>query len=230
MDAGQFQVLQRSLCSEYSVLSFELPYHKGGVDGHSGWVEEVCIVIESFLIERGAQSFSLAGYSIGSKIALYLFQRFSAQVEEMFLFAPYGIEDHWGLRFVTGTVGNSFFRLILKSALPEMIIRLATQAGVIDQDLQDILMREMAAKEKRLNLCNALKMVGELAINFHLVDMLNESSTHINLIYGKQDVLLPLSSRNVPKLKRCKVIEVPMGHWLMTEKLDEILCQQMIAQ
>lgn len=229
MDAGQFRVLEKSLCQSHKILAFELPYHRNGRDDHEGWIDAVIETMEAVLGEPGDEKIALAGYSVGSKIALRIFQTFHHQVDEITLFAPYGIEDHWGLRFVTGSFGNSIFRAIAKTTLPENIIRQVALTGVIDADLHEIIGREMDTKSKRINLCNTLKMMGEIKLGKNLIEQLIAQNVKLGLVYGEHDVLLPYTSRSAETLKKITeshVTVAPTGHWMMTSVVDDILCGQ----
>ncbi|MEP0365355.1 MAG: alpha/beta hydrolase [Cyclobacteriaceae bacterium] len=229
MDAGQFRVLEKSFCQSHKILAFELPYHRNGCDDHEGWVDSVIKTIDAVLGERGVEKFALTGYSIGSKIALRVFQAFQSQVDEITLFAPYGIEDHWGLRFVTGSFGNSVFRAIAKTRLPESVIRQAALTGVIDADLHEIIGREMDTKSKRINLCNTLKMIGEIKMGKSVLEQLHAQSVKLSLVYGEYDVLLPYSRKTEEALKKIaerRVIVAPAGHWMMTSEMDDVLSRQ----
>ena len=76
MDGYQFQLLEESLCKDYQVVGFHLPFHKGGPEAHEDWIEHVRETIKKILEEKGVQNFSIAGYSIGSKITLALMSQF----------------------------------------------------------------------------------------------------------------------------------------------------------
>ncbi|MEP0936650.1 MAG: alpha/beta hydrolase [Cyclobacteriaceae bacterium] len=229
MDAGQFRVLEKSLCQSHKILAFELPYHRKGSHDHEGWIDSVIKTIEAIMSQAGVEKIALAGYSIGSKIALRVFRAFQSQVDEITLFAPYGIEDHWGLRFVTGSFGNSLFRAIAKTKFPEIIIKQAALAGIIDADLHEIIGREMDTKSKRINLCNTLKMMGEIKLEENLIQQLKIQNVRIRLIYGEHDVLLPYTRKSQETLKKvseCQVIVAPAGHWMITSEMDDVLCTE----
>ena len=55
MDGYQFQVLEGSLCKDYHIIGFHLPYHKGGPDNYDGWIELVRETIKKILEEKGVK-------------------------------------------------------------------------------------------------------------------------------------------------------------------------------
>lgn len=232
MDGNQFQILEKSICHSHQVIGFHLPYHNQGASDHKGWMSEVISEIEHILDHLNVHQFSIAGYSIGAKIALNLIGHFKGQVEKIYLFAPFGLENHWGLSFVSKGLGNAFFKAVVKTNLPEYIMRLVTQIGIIDQVHFLIIQKELDTKTKRLNLCRTLQMTGEIDIDLVLLtDTINEYQIETEVIYGEHDVLFPFHGRNkslLQRLNRNKTLMINESHWLITQKLDELLCQQMI--
>ena len=226
MDGNQFQVLS-SMCHRYKVIGFHLPYHPNGPQSHEGWLEMTIAHITQMIAQEGVHKFSIAGYSVGARIALKIANTFPGQIKHIYLFAPYGFEDHWGLRFVTGFVGDLLFSALVHTSLPNRIMALAKHVGIIDHDLFQIISKELDTKPKRNSLRQTLRMVGKLPMKAaEIVDHFNASSVTATLVYGSRDVLFPFGKRNqkaLHKLHSLQLIETNQGHWMMTEQLDKTL-------
>ncbi|MEL7146025.1 MAG: alpha/beta hydrolase [Bacteroidota bacterium] len=225
MNGLQFEALPRAITSQYRVIGFHLPYHKYGASSHNLWLEKLPMVINELMEAYEAPHFSLMGYSVGAKIALHILQLQTAHVKKVHLIAPYGLETHWGLDFVTGKVGNSLFQAVLNSKLPLLTMRLAKSVSIIDQDMFMIIAKELASTEKRQALCNTLEMIGEIELSrATIVQLLNDHAIPLQVYYGTHDSLFPYKGRNqrlLKKIEQCIVVPVNAGHWLVTQQLDE---------
>jgi len=226
MTGRQFEVLD-SLTSRYCIIGFHLPYHKGGPLAHEKWLDMVEASMIEILTMKGKDSFSIVGYSFGAKIALHMAQLFSNQLLSILLFAPYGIENHWGLKFLTHYSGNLFFKTIINTPLPWAIMRIITKFNVIDEAHFSIVIGEIDTEAKRRSLCNTLLMMGDVSIRAkHLVNRLKGKNVKILLVYGKHDPLFPFGKRNlkiIDRLANSEVMGLDEGHWMMTPAIDGLV-------
>jgi len=227
MDGHQFNILEDSLKQEYQIIGFHLPYHSDGPRDHHAWLDHLKMEITQILEEYGVDKFSIAGYSIGAKISLHLLESCNDKINKIYLFAPYGLENHWGLSFVSKGVGNLFFRTIVKSKLPQVIMRMVKSLKIIDQEHHDIIQKELDSHDKRDSLCKSLRMAGQISITpWKIPDMLNQHQIKSVIIYGQNDVLFPYKKRSkhiLNKLELSFVDQINEGHWLITRKLDKAL-------
>lgn len=230
MDGSQFRVLEDSLLKKYNIIGFHLPYHKNGPANHEDWIDLVKAEIRKLVAQSEFEYFSLAGYSIGSKVTLHLIEEFQSQIDEIFLFAPYGLENHWGLSFVTKGIGNSFFRLMVNTSLPEKIMKVVKFLKIIDQSHHEIIHKELLSRNKRESLCKTLQMAGEIRIKRNqLPELINRNQIKSTIIYGKDDVLFPFKKRSISILEQfdmAYVDQIKEGHWLVTDKLDKALANR----
>ena len=227
MNGDQFLTFTKSLIPTYKIIGFHLPYHRNGPENHQDWIAITLTTIYQIITDRKVQNYSLAGYSIGARICLHLLPHLPSKIETLFLFAPYGLEKHIGLKFVSTGFGHHFFKAVLNSRIPEFLMNFTRFLGFIDSEHEAIILRELDTAEKRKNLCYSLLMSGELPVNsFESIKRLNELNTKTTIVYGRNDVLFPFKNRNQKLLnliKHRQVIEVKESHWLMTERLDLLL-------
>lgn len=230
LDGFQYKILD-NLCDNYSIIGFHLPYHQLGPKTHEGWLNELIGFINDYVENHQIQRFSIVGYSIGAKIALYLTQHFKVKLSKLYLFAPYGFESYWGLDFISKGFGNLFFQTVVNTSLPLFIMRMVKKMGFIDQHHFEIVEKEIGTKEQRSNLCNTLNFVGEIEFSRDfLIDLLNNHQIKVVVVYGKQDVLFPYKERNIALLDQLllkKIIAVDEGHWMMTDKMNRLFSKEM---
>jgi len=118
MDGRQFEVLKASLCTQYRIIGFHLPFHHPGLSDYRQWLSMIPNMIRDLLEEKRENQYALAGYSIGALIALNLLSSLPGNIEKVYLFAPFGVSSHWGVDFISRGLGQRFFRLVASSTLP----------------------------------------------------------------------------------------------------------------
>lgn len=225
MSGRQFQVLKTSIGEGYQVVGFHLPYHKGGTSDHEGWLRDLVATIKLILKEKEASQFSLAGYSIGSKIALSLLRHFKEEIQDMYLFAPYGLTKHRGISFLESGVGKVLFRFIVGTSLPLKMVDMVHLLGIISTGDHEILTKELDSLEKRQNLRRTFLLMSELGIDRkEVLAILKTIRGKVRLVFGKHDAIFSLSSfSGRDQFSNREILEVEEGHWLMTEKLEALL-------
>lgn len=225
MDGRQFQVLRDSLCSEYRVIGFHLPYHRQGPTDHHEWFNGVIEEIHRLIYEDDVREFSIAGYSIGSKVALATVPHFRKHIRDIYLFAPYGLTTHWGLSFLESNLGKWFFSRVVDTSLPGVILNLCRSFGIINEVDLAILKEEVATRTKRRNLAGTFQLMSELKIDMEeVVSIFNSVSGRVRLIFGIHDhIFSPKRFKKVDQLERSEMLVVEEGHWMMTQKLEALL-------
>ncbi len=225
MDGRQFQVLRKSLCMDYQVVGFHLPYHKSGPETHTDWLETVIETIKRIMAEKETHQCSIAGYSIGVKVALALLPHIKKEVQHVYLFAPYGLTRHWGISFLESSIGKGFFRMVVSTTLPSKIIDAVRALGIIGEADHGILKRELTSREKRQNLRKTFLFMSDLGVHRReVLTILNKKPGTSRLVFGKYDAIFSLSGfRERKQLNNLEIRQVEEGHWLMTEKLDALL-------
>lgn len=96
-DKTCYRQLAHNLGNEYTLYSFDLPYHGQNLWNHTQvfLTPESCQqTIQRFIQEKNIQNFSLLGFSIGCKIIFGLLPAFASRIPEVFLIAPDGIREN----------------------------------------------------------------------------------------------------------------------------------------
>ena len=236
MTGKQFHVLEQSMLAEYKIYGFDHFFH--GESKLEGWTEkrvmagmekeQVKAYMDAWFAVYGEQKVSLMAYSIGANFALLLLEAYPEQIEGIILMAPDGLVGYKGFMFLQhNTVGKLLFKAIAKSNwLAPAILKLLKASGLIDDSLYTIAYNEIDTPKKRHDVYYTLNLIKYLVPDTDNIAMLiNSHNIPVTLIFGRHDMLLPLKPVEpfIEKLNNPKVLEVPLGHWLVTPVLDNYL-------
>ncbi|WP_345953740.1 alpha/beta hydrolase [Mucilaginibacter sp. PAMB04168] len=237
MTGRQFEVLQKSILTQYRVYSFDHFFH--GQTQLNNWAEQQILngmpksLMRAYLEEwfkqhGGQQRISLMGYSIGANLALVLLEDFAEWVDEIILMAPDGLSVYKGFNFLMhNPAGKLLFKTVTKSKwLAPGVLNGLKKVKFIDESLYKIAYSEMDTPQKRLDVYYTLNLIKQLQPDVvKITNRINEHGIKCHLVFGQHDMLFPKSSAQafINRLKYPQVHEVPMGHWLVTTQLDEYL-------
>lgn len=236
MTGKQFHVLQKSITDRYYVHGFDHFFH-----GHSklaDWSEKkivsgmprqmVRLYLEEWFKVHGKQRVSLLAYSIGADIALILLEEFPEWIEQIILMAPDGIAPYKGFQFMQHHgVGKQLFRQAAKSKwIAPSILKNLKRFKVIDDDLYNIAYREIDTSAKRHDVYYSLNLIKHLKPDTaKLINVIKQHQVKCVFVFGQHDLLFPQRAAMpfLDNLPDAIVLNVPMGHWLVTQQLDEYL-------
>ena len=142
------------LSHHYTIYSFDIFYH-----GKSTWgndeqlLEEVHLelIFSSFLRENDITTFSIAGYSMGGKIALALAKIFTKQIEELILIAPDGLYRTFWYKIATKfpPIRMLFKRIIDKPSIFFSLTKTIRAFGLVNKKVLQFAERNMSTSEMR---------------------------------------------------------------------------------
>ena len=184
--------LAELLNEEYTIYSFDLPYH-----GQSIWEEKEIILTKKHVLdifskwfeEQRITYFSVLGYSMGGKFALSLTEAFPPQVQQLILVAPDGLYKSIWYRLATSFPVKSLFKLIIhRPAFFFMFTKFISKTGIISVKLIQFAESHMTTSELR-------KQVYYTWVNFQklythrktLETLTNEQNVIVSLILGEKD-------------------------------------------
>lgn len=115
-NAWVFLPFVKYLTGEYTILSFDLPYH-----GNSKWTENVLfkkqdlmLIVKALMKKYKVNKFSLLGYSMGGRVCVSVIEHMPESIDKVVLMATDGLEVNWLYYFSTRTfVGKRLFRNVL---------------------------------------------------------------------------------------------------------------------
>lgn len=196
--------LAKAISSTYTCYLFDLYFH-----GESSWQQEETplekeawkAIIARFLEENHIQQFSLAGFSLGSKLALAILEAFPERTKEIFLIAPDGI--HTSFWYSLATYPRPL-RRVFKSMIthPQRFFSLANalQAiGLLDKGLQRFAGSQMSTEEKRRRVYLSWVTFRRLKFDMHtLASIINRHHIATTIITGRFDKVI--RSENMTRL------------------------------
>jgi pimeloyl-ACP methyl ester carboxylesterase len=117
-DSSAFTHLAELLEDAYSLVLMDLAYHGNNAEMQAGYnynPENASTFIETICQALEVERISLAGYSIGARIAMSISTMCIHRIEELWLFAPDGMPVSGFYKFLTSSIfGNSLFRGFVK--------------------------------------------------------------------------------------------------------------------
>jgi pimeloyl-ACP methyl ester carboxylesterase len=187
--------LASSIQEQYTVYSFDLPYH-----GNSKWSasqqlvtkEIITKIFEKWLYDCQITEFSVFGYSMGGKFAISLAESFPEKVKNLILVAPDGIfKSHWYRLATSWPIKFLFHQIIDRPGAFFLITKVIRMTRLVPEKLVQFGESQMAKKELR-------SMVYYTWINFQqlfidrkvLKKSISTGDLQATLILGKLDRLI----------------------------------------
>lgn len=236
MTGKQFHVLEKSVLQEYWVIGFDHFFH-GESKLHT--IDEQIILagmekadvrlyIDAWFAAFGRQRFSLMGYSIGANFALSLVEFFADEIDSLILMAPDGLAVHRGFYFLRRHfIGKKLFRsLTYGKNLATVGLNTLRRFRLLDEALHKIAFNEVNTLQKRLDVYYTLNFIRHIVPDLEMAArLINQHHIKTTLVFGQHDQLFPRlnGERFIQMLNDAEVLEVPMGHWLVTKELDNLL-------
>src|SRR3954470_2439847 len=140
-ESDTFYFLERRLGNEFTIIAIDVPFH-----GRTEWKDEVVLkpmYLQQFLLQirkdlnKRDMKFSLLGFSMGGRIALYLTQLLPNDVERLILIAPDGLNFNFWRWMASDTwAGNKFLNYTIHNGgWVSWVLDKAEKMGVIHRNL-----------------------------------------------------------------------------------------------
>lgn len=229
-NAESFLVLESSLGRHFTITAFDIPWH-----GRTEWAEvapfapeDLMAIVEKYLRECGIGRFSVLGFSLGGKCALYVAESFAPRLETLFLFAADGIRTNriydvavypaWGRQLFHTTIRHPgwFF----------LMIRCARALKLISPWLYKFTSNHMQTREQRKRLYLTWMSMAAFKPDIPGVqDALRKSGTQVILVFGLRDEVIPVRAGALfaQGLPVCRLYRIDRGHYFIDQKLNPVL-------
>jgi len=211
--------LLKVLQDDYTIFSFDLPYH-----GKSDWSETECLITKEnirelfsgWLKENSILEFSVLGYSMGGKFALSISEQFVKQIEHCILIAPDGLyKSPWYRMAISFPIKTLFRHIIHHPGLFLGITWFVSKTRLVSLKLMQFATSQMTTDKQR-------KQVYYTWVNFQklytskqqLQKLVDENELQLNVILGDKDsvispkTIVPI----VDGIKDINVTILPIGH------------------
>jgi len=226
-DGNTFYFFERLLGNQYTVIAIDLPFH-----GYTEWDKELTFhpnyliqVIQQIRtsLKKDKEKFSILGFSMGGRIALYLTQVLYKHIERLVLIAPDGLRfSFWNFIAVHTWLGNKLLNYTINN--PAWFLKLldfVERAKVVSRSITSFVHYYMDDKQQRLILYRrwtTMRMFKPRTSK--LTRLINKHKIKVRMMFGRYDNIIPATGGK----KFCKHIEknaalkiVDLGHNLLNE-------------
>ena len=217
-DAAMFQSY-KNMFPEFTIYSVSLFYHGSNWEDQRASLDDQRwkAMFGEFLGYEGIEDFSLLGFSLGGKVALYTYQLFSDRVNEIHLIAPYGIKANV-VELVTQRLPFVYQRLERYVQHPANFLSLLEtlrRYKLLNTTLLNITINQMSSREARARIFHTMRLYGTLRLNLKSIRRKLETSKVPVVFYlGLYDKILTLKALNkyLSALINSSLHVMPSGH------------------
>jgi pimeloyl-ACP methyl ester carboxylesterase len=237
-DAATFGFLEKFIGNQYSLISIDLPFHgktewnEGLNFSHKDLAEIINKIpeLKNLKPEGRNPKFSLMGFSLGSRIALSLYQVMPEQVEKLILLAPDGLKVNFWYWLATQTwIGNKLFYFTMKHpGWFFSFLKILNKLGLVNTSIFKFVNFYIGDIEVRQLLYQRWIVLRKLKPDINRIkSFIHKNDTKVRLIYGIHDrIILPARGEKFKKgiEKQCSLTVIHSGHQVLYEKhAEEIL-------
>jgi len=200
-EAKDFLVLEAALGSHYTIHSVNLFYHGDSsfpdnrLENKPLELTELKLIFEQLRITENISTFSLAGYSLGGKVALAITALFPEKVKKLYLIAPDGIKANLWYHFASQTLlGQKLNKASIKN---EWVFRsfmsLSSKLGLASKRQQRFAKSQMRSLEQRTKVYKIWMAHRKLSTQLkNLTQLINSNKIEVRIFVGKYDKIVPL--------------------------------------
>lgn len=223
-NAITFTSLAEQLSPQYSIIALNLPWH-----GDTHWKEGLDFNITDLeaiinLVPDMTTHFSIAGYSMGGRVALHLYQHLHQRINRMLLIAPDGLRmNGWYWLATQSRLGNRLFRHVVeKPGTFFFVTKVFRQLGLINTGVynfsRNFLLQESARREL-YTIWTTMRNIRPAVKNIE--HLLTTNNTPVTMIYGQYDKVIRYPTGQAFARKAGKSVSVHVlatGHKLLQKK------------
>ena len=217
----------------YTIYSIALYYHGSEWKYQNQMMDDQLwtSIFTDFLIAHDITRFSLLGYSLGGKVALYTYQLFSEQVDSLELIAPYGIKNSIVEHF-TQKLPFLYRRLekyVHQPAFFLTLLEVMQKYKVVNKTILEITKNQMNTWEKRCRAYHTMLLYGAIRLNLKEISLkMKASDSPVTFYLGRYDQVLTLKAlkKLIGSLRNFSLHVLPAGHGSLPGKVENILREQ----
>ncbi|SDL79042.1 alpha/beta fold hydrolase [Siphonobacter aquaeclarae] len=207
--------------SRFTVYAIDLPFHGASTVPPGKVIEkkEWIAWLTAFLAGEGIDRFSLAGFSMGGRLALVALEALAGRVNGVYLIAPDGIRENPFYRLAVGTApGRAVFRFLVFR--PELLLAFggwAEKWGWVHASVTRFVRWMLDSREKQTRVYLAWTAFRKLTFSGTL------PGVPILFVMGQYDRLMPPASVEHLLSETATRVVLRCGHNQLVEKTAEYL-------
>jgi len=230
-DATMFQPYE-SVFASYTIYSVDLYFHGNSENHQPNHLDEHHweLAFSDFLQREQIDKFSILGFSLGGKLALFTYQLFSEHIENLHLIAPYGIQKNLVEVLVQKTpfLYKKLNRFVDDPSYLFRLLNLLHSCQLINTTLVKIISRQLDSKQKRFRAFHTMLVYGAVRLDLESIQQsLSMHNPKVHLYLGKYDQVLRLKTlyRYLGYLKHFSLHVLPSGHGSLPDNVKRLLTQ-----
>ena len=224
-NADSFMSLARQLGNTYTIIAIDLPLHGKTVwnEGMRCTTEDIISIIDNIPVLYNHR-FSLAGYSMGGRVALSLYEQIPQRIQQLILLAPDGLKINFWYWLATQTVlGNRLFKYFMKKpGIFFTVTKVLKSTGMINMGVYNYVHQYLNQKDKRMQLYTIWTTMRKLKpAAQNIKGLIQKNNTPALLIYGRYDRVIHHTTGSHFKKGMepfCTLHILPCGHRILHEK------------
>lgn len=228
---ADYLFLEKTLGSQFSFYAMDLPLH-----GKTGWNEGLLFTpvnlkeITNLLLQEHGTTDTLPvllGFSLGSRVALQIYQLQQGNIAKMVLLAPDGLKmNRWYWLATQTWMGNRLFRFtMLHPGIFVGLLKILKRLKLVNTSIFKFVNYYIADKNIRDLLYKRWTTLRRIKPGLEEIKKsIVQHQTPVRLVYGKYDrIILPVRGEKFRKEieKYCHITVIDAGHQLLHEKYAE---------
>lgn len=237
-EARSFAFLEKALPAGYSLFAINLPFH-----GNTEWNEKnslspaVLTEIISLILRKhfyssypSGKKMILAGYSLGGRIALSIYEQVPEKVQKLVLLAPDGLKMNFWYWLATQTrFGNWFFKITMENpAWFFGLIKTGRKLGLVNNSIYKFVQYYIKDAGIRRLLYQRWTVLRNCRPDIKKIkQLIRNQQTQVRLVYGLHDRIIRTSigKRFIKGIEpQSQLVIIHAGHHVLHEiHVKEIL-------
>jgi pimeloyl-ACP methyl ester carboxylesterase len=238
-EAASFSFFEKYGNDQYTFYAIDLPFHGQTEwnDGLNFTANDVQQIIEQILGNNNRQpeqgegpQLALIGFSLGSRVALSLYEKIPERIEKIILLAPDGLKVNFWYWLSTQTwVGNKLFAFTMKYPYWFFgFLKMLNKLKVVNASIFKFVNYYIGDKTVRRLLYSRWTSLRKLKPHLGKIkSSIKGNKTRVRLIYGMHDrIIRPVRGKKFMKGidPYCTLSVIHSGHQVLHEKhINEIL-------
>lgn len=230
-----FHFLEAHLPAGYRLLAIDLPFH-GETQWNEGFnfsTDDLLAIINSICgLHTGYTGrLTLAGFSMGGRIALGLLEKIPAQTDKVILMAPDGLKVNFWYRLATRTIiGNRFFSFTMRH--PQWfvwLLKAGNTVGLINQSIYKFTNYYIHDKNVREELYHRWTCMRNIKPRLPAIKKsVVKYAIPVRLLYGRYDRIIRHERAEKFRVgieSFCTLRIIPTGHQVLQEKNAAVIIE-----
>tara|TARA_B100000508_G_C11465302_1_gene281496 strand:- start:10366 stop:11139 length:774 start_codon:yes stop_codon:yes gene_type:complete len=237
-EAKDFLPFEKKLGNKFTIHSIHLFYHGNSIfpdyrlERKPLKKSELKSLIEQIQKNEGFSKFSLAGYSLGGKVALIVAEQFRTDTENLFLLAPDGIGSNPWYYFASQTyIGQRVNQANVKNQwVFDFLFSISKNLRLASKKQMRFARSKMQSEKQRRRVyqiwMSHRKLKSPLKV---LIKDFNQRKLPVYFFIGKHEIIIPLNpiEKFVGQLKYGKLFLMDSGHTLDTEEIGKLISTEL---